>query len=84
MRWNFFSSPIGKVFYRYARRRKFLESFSKKQLFANGNQVDEEWLDTLEKGGSFLFLFGMLEFSWRNRKVGLLSKSKGLISTLDF
>ena len=69
LRWIFFSSPIGKVFYRYARRRKFLESFSKKQLFANGNQVDEEWLDTLEKGAknpqSKYAVFSFLAGFWR-------------------
>ena len=67
--WNLFYSPIGKAFYRYARRRKFLDSFSKKQLFANANQVDEEWLDTLEKGAKNLqsqyAVFSFLAGFWR-------------------
>jgi pimeloyl-ACP methyl ester carboxylesterase len=69
LKWNLFNSPIGQVFYPYARRRKFLESFSKKQLFANGNQVDEEWLDTLEKGAknpqSKYAVFSFLAGFWR-------------------
>jgi pimeloyl-ACP methyl ester carboxylesterase len=45
--WSIFSSPIGNLFFRYARTRKFLSSFSQKQLFASSAAVDEEWLDTL-------------------------------------
>ncbi len=53
--WNLlFDSPFGKLFYRYARRRKFLESFSLKQLFSKAESVDERWLDTLEKGAADL------------------------------
>lgn len=68
-RWNLFYSPIGKAFYRYARSRNFLASFSKKQLFANANQVDREWLDTLEKGAENLqsqyAVFSFLAGFWR-------------------
>ncbi len=67
--WNLFYSPIGKAFYLYARSRKFLYSFSKKQLFANANQVDEEWLETLEKGAknpqSQYAVFSFLAGFWR-------------------
>jgi pimeloyl-ACP methyl ester carboxylesterase len=45
--WSIFTSPIGNLFFRYARTRKFLSSFSQKQLFASREAVDEEWLDTL-------------------------------------
>ncbi len=49
--WNLcFDSVIGSLFYQYARRRKFIESFSIKQLFANSEDVDDNWLDMLEKG----------------------------------
>ncbi|MBD2136374.1 alpha/beta hydrolase [Anabaena sp. FACHB-1237] len=48
--WNLLKSPLGKAFYCYARRRRFLQSFSEKQLFANKESVDEEWLNTLRKG----------------------------------
>ncbi len=69
LRWNLFYSPIGKVFYRYARSIKFLDSFSKKQLFADPNQVDKEWLDTLEKGAenpqSQYAVFSFLAGFWR-------------------
>lgn len=44
-----FQGPIGSWFYRYARRRAFLESFSVNNLFANQEDVDAEWLDTLEQ-----------------------------------
>lgn len=48
--WNLlFNSPIGNLFYLYAKRRKFIEKFSKNKLFANNNSVDNEWLNTLEK-----------------------------------
>ncbi|NES73284.1 MAG: alpha/beta hydrolase, partial [Okeania sp. SIO2D1] len=67
--WNLFYSPFGKVFYRYARSRKFLDSFSKKQLFANEELVDKEWLDTLEKGAENLeskyAVFSFLAGFWR-------------------
>ncbi|MGD1809510.1 alpha/beta fold hydrolase [Dapis sp. BLCC M126] len=69
LRWNLFYSPIGKAFYRYARSRNFLDSFSKKQLFANANQVDKEWLDTLTKGAkkpqSQYAVFSFLAGFWR-------------------
>lgn len=69
LRWNLFYSPIGKVFYRYARSRKFLDSFSKKKLFANEERVDKEWLDTLEEGAKNLesqyAVFSFLAGFWR-------------------
>jgi pimeloyl-ACP methyl ester carboxylesterase len=48
--WNLLDSPLGNVFYRYARTRKFLRDFSTKQLFDSVNQVDCEWLNTLRAG----------------------------------
>ncbi|MTJ51515.1 alpha/beta hydrolase [Anabaena sp. UHCC 0253] len=45
--WSIFKSPIGNAFFRYARTRKFLHSFSVEKLFANSDSVDDEWLDTL-------------------------------------
>ena len=49
--WNLlFDSPTGNLFYRYARRKKFLSDFSIKQLFASVDDVDDEWLDTLQQG----------------------------------
>ena len=55
--WNLlFNSPLGlgNLFYRYARRRQFIESFSVRQLFADAEQVDRNWLDELTKGAKNL------------------------------
>jgi len=67
--WNLFNSPLGGLFYRYARRRNFLASFSVRQLFEKEEDVDRQWLDMLETGaqdlnsrhGVFSFLAGF----WR-------------------
>ncbi|MFQ4146260.1 alpha/beta hydrolase [Chlorogloeopsis sp. ULAP02] len=48
--WNLLNSPLGHLFYRYARREKFLRNFSIKQLFESANSVDAEWLNTLRTG----------------------------------
>jgi len=45
--WSIFISPIGNAFFRYARTRKFLYSFSSEKLFAVQENVDDEWLNTL-------------------------------------
>ncbi|NEP40319.1 MAG: alpha/beta hydrolase [Okeania sp. SIO2H7] len=67
--WNLLSSPLGNAFYRYARRRQFLTSFSIKQLFGDAKDVDDEWLDTLEKGAVNLqsrhAVFSFLAGFWR-------------------
>ena len=70
--WNLlFNSPVGlgNLFYRYARRRQFLESFSIRQLFANPEQVDDQWLDELIEGARDLqsryAVFSFLAGFWR-------------------
>jgi pimeloyl-ACP methyl ester carboxylesterase len=68
--WNLFlNSPIGTNFYRYARRRKFLENFSIRQLFANKKSVDDQWLNTLERGAENIktryAVFSFLAGFWR-------------------
>lgn len=68
--WNlFFDAPAGNGFYRYARRRQFLESFSIKQLFATAKDVDAEWLETLMEGAenmaSRYAVFSFLAGFWR-------------------
>ena len=70
--WNLlFDSPLGlgNLFYRYARRRQFIESFSIRQLFANPQQVDRQWLDELTAGGQDLksryAVFSFLAGFWR-------------------
>ena len=71
--WNMlFSGIIGNVFYRYARRRSFLKSFSEKNLFARQQDVDEQWLETLHEGSKgmdsrwavFSFLAGFWRSGW--------------------
>jgi len=67
--WNLLDSPLGNAFYRYARRQQFLQSFSTRQLFADVNSVDAEWLNTLENGAkntaSRYAVFSFLAGFWR-------------------
>ncbi|MBE9216879.1 alpha/beta hydrolase [Plectonema cf. radiosum LEGE 06105] len=68
--WNLlFDSPSGNLFYRYARRKKFLADFSVKQLFDSQEDVDDEWLDTLREGAknpaSRHAVFSFLAGFWR-------------------
>ncbi|MEA5596432.1 alpha/beta fold hydrolase [Rivularia sp. UHCC 0363] len=68
--WNLlFDSPSGNLFYRYARRKKFLADFSVKQLFDSKVDVDDEWLDTLREGAKNLAsryaVFSFLAGFWR-------------------
>ena len=67
--WNIFNSPFGAAFYRYARREKFLRSFSVRQLFASEQSVDQEWLEMLSDGaknpGSRHAVFSFLAGFWR-------------------
>ena len=79
--WNLlFDSPIGlgNLFYRYARRRQFIESFSVRQLFADAKDVDLHWIDELTAGASdpqtryavFSFLAGF----WREDYADAIAK----------
>ncbi|WP_069791585.1 alpha/beta fold hydrolase [Cyanobacterium sp. IPPAS B-1200] len=77
--WNlFFDSFVGSLFYKYAQRRKFIESFSIKQLFANADGVDAEWLDMLEKGAidpkNRYAVFSFLAGFWRKDYTKLMRK----------
>lgn len=77
-RW-LFRGPIGNLFYRYARRRRFLLSFSRKNLFARAEAVDEEWLQTLSEGSRamntrwavYSFLAGFWRRDWEPQLTGL-------------
>lgn len=72
--WNLFDSPLGRGFYRYARRREFLRSFSIRQLFDQAEDVDQEWLDMLKAGAQnpasrhavFSFLAGFWRRNWQS------------------
>ena len=74
-----FQGPIGNLFYRYARRRKFLKSFSQKNLFAQAEAVDEEWLDALNDGSRdmnsrwavYSFLAGFWRRNWEPQLTNL-------------
>lgn len=67
--WNILDSPVGTAFYRYARRRQFLRSFTERQLLAEDSAVDAEWLDTLLAGAvnpaSRYAVFSFLAGFWR-------------------
>lgn len=67
--WNLLDSLLGSAFYRYARRRQFLESFSERQLFADASKIDAQWLDTLLDGAvnpdSRYAVFSFLAGFWR-------------------
>ncbi|MGC1393259.1 MAG: alpha/beta hydrolase [Coleofasciculaceae cyanobacterium] len=67
--WNLLDSPLGSAFYGYARSRKFLESFSARQLFADSGKIDAQWLDTLIEGAvnpaSRYAVFSFLAGFWR-------------------
>jgi len=68
--WNlFFNTPAGTLFYRYARRRQFLQSFSVRQLFAEADAVGDPWLSMLERGSANLdsryAVFSFLAGFWR-------------------
>ncbi|MCL1470230.1 alpha/beta fold hydrolase [Argonema antarcticum] len=67
--WNIFDSPFGRAFFEYARSRKFLRNFSIRQLFAEDEKVDGEWLDMLKVGAknaaSRYAVFSFLAGFWR-------------------
>jgi len=71
--WNLLDSPLGAAFYLYAQWPQFLSSFSTRQLFANSEQVDNQWLDMLVKGAAnpasrhavFSFLAGFWRQNYR-------------------
>ncbi|WP_019506003.1 alpha/beta fold hydrolase [Pleurocapsa sp. PCC 7319] len=79
--WNLlFNSPVGlgQLFYRYARRRQFIESFSIRQLFAKAEQVDDHWLDELTAGAknpqSRYAVFSFLAGFWREDYASAISQ----------
>ncbi|MEL6493778.1 MAG: alpha/beta hydrolase [Cyanobacteria bacterium J06623_7] len=81
--WNLlFDSPLGlgNLFYRYARRRQFIESFSTRQLFASPQKVDRQWLDELTTGAEDLnsryAVFSFLAGFWRQNYAEAIAKIK--------
>jgi pimeloyl-ACP methyl ester carboxylesterase len=75
--WNLLDSPLGAAFYRYARRRQFLRSFSERQLFAEPANVDDEWLDMLVQGASNTAnryaVFSFLSGFWRRNYESIIA-----------
>ncbi len=67
--WNLFDTPLGAAFYQYARSRKFLTSFSERQLFGNPADIDTHWLDRLQanskKSATRHAVFSFLSGFWR-------------------
>lgn len=77
--WNlFFDSPIGNLFWLYARRRQFIESFSIRQLFAQAEDVDQNWLDLLEQGAkndqSRYAVYSFLAGFWRQNYTDIMAE----------
>ena len=77
-RW-LFQGVLGNLFYRYARRQSFLNTFSRNNLFARADAVDEEWLTMLEQGSRamdtrwavYSFLAGFWRRDWIPQLTGL-------------
>lgn len=69
LNWSLFASPLGWGFYQYARTRKFLKSFSERQLFAQAADVTDDWLAMLDRGSrdmaSRYAVFSFLAGFWR-------------------
>lgn len=67
--WQLFESPLGNLFYRYARRAAFLRSFSQRQLFEHAEDVTDDWLAMLKVGSqemaSRYAVFSFLAGFWR-------------------
>lgn len=75
--WSLFNSPLGQGFYQYAQRRKFIERFSIRQLFAEAKDVDAEWLDRLagdaKNQASRHSVFSFLAGFWRKDYTNAIS-----------
>lgn len=69
LNWSLFASPLGWGFYQYARTRKFLKSFSERQLFDQAADVTDEWLTMLDQGSQDMAtryaVFSFLAGFWR-------------------
>ena len=77
--WNvFFDTIFGSFFYKYAQRKEFIQSFSVKQLFANPENVDDEWLDMLVEGAvnpkNRYAVFSFLAGFWRKNYTRLMTQ----------
>ena len=75
--WQLVGTPVGAALFRFARRRAFLASFSKKNLFADPSKVDDAYLDTCVAGAadasSRHAVFSFVAGTWRQDYTPLLS-----------
>lgn len=76
--WGLLSSPLGNLFYRYARRQKFLRSFSERQLFDRAEDVTDGWLKMLDEGAADMAsryaVFSFLAGFWRQDYAGAIAR----------
>ena len=76
--WRLVGSPIGAALFRFARRRAFLASFSKKNLFADPSKVDDDYLDICVAGAkdasSRHAVFSFVAGTWRKNYTPLLGR----------
>lgn len=76
--WKLVGSPLGAALFRFARRKAFLESFSKKNLFADPAQVDETYLEICAAGAadasSRHAVFSFVAGTWRQNYRPLLER----------
>ena len=74
--WKITGSPIGAALYRFARRKAFLSSFSKKNLFADPSLVDDRYLDICANGAADADIrhavFSFVAGTWRRNYQPLL------------
>ena len=75
--WRLVGSPLGAALFRFARRKAFLGSFSRKNLFANPDLVDDEYLEVCSRGAqdasSRHAVFSFVAGTWRRDYRPLLS-----------
>lgn len=76
--WRLVGSPLGAALFRFARRKAFLGSFSKKNLFADPSLVDDEYLDICSAGAadasSRHAVFSFVAGTWRQNYLPRLAK----------
>ena len=77
LNWSLFASPLGWLFYQYARTQKFLRSFSERQLFDCPEDVTDAWLAMLHQGSRDMAtryaVFSFLAGFWRQDYGGAIS-----------
>jgi len=76
--WRLVGSPLGAALFRFARRKSFLGSFSRKNLFADPSQVDDAYLEVCAAGARDAStrhaVFSFVAGTWRKDYRPLLSQ----------